>query len=79
VKCPYCHAASADRVVDSRTNRAGTAVYRRRACGRCQFRFTTYETCRDLALDLNVFASQKSRAKRIAAELREMARTLEVW
>jgi transcriptional repressor NrdR len=41
--CPHCHAPNADVVIDSRTNPRGTLVRRRRACGTCAQRFTTYE------------------------------------
>ncbi len=40
--CPFCGYLE-DRVVDSREAKAGDAVRRRRECGRCGRRFTTYE------------------------------------
>jgi transcriptional repressor NrdR len=42
MRCPYCHETE-DRVVDSRTSRAGRAVRRRRECLSCNRRFTTFE------------------------------------
>jgi transcriptional repressor NrdR len=42
MRCPKC-GNSDDRVVDSREARDGHAIRRRRECGRCNFRFTTYE------------------------------------
>ena len=42
MKCPECDAPE-NRVVDTRTSRAGRAVRRRRECNVCSFRFTTYE------------------------------------
>ena len=43
MKCPYCGKLE-DKVVDSRSNRDGTAIRRRRECIDCAARFTTYET-----------------------------------
>ncbi len=42
MKCPYCGAADT-RVVDSRPVDGGLAIRRRRECGACGRRFTTYE------------------------------------
>jgi len=42
VRCPRCDHVE-DRVVDSRTSRAGRSIRRRRECLGCGFRFTTYE------------------------------------
>jgi transcriptional repressor NrdR len=42
VKCPAC-GKDDDRVVDSRSARDGMAIRRRRECGACNERFTTYE------------------------------------
>ncbi len=42
MRCPAC-AATDNRVVDTRTSRAGRAVRRRRECTVCGERFTTYE------------------------------------
>lgn len=48
MKCPFCNAADTQ-VVDSRVNEDGDSVRRRRRCGSCDKRFTTYETA-DLRL-----------------------------
>jgi transcriptional repressor NrdR len=42
VRCPSCDHTE-DRVVDSRTSRAGRAIRRRRECLGCGRRYTTYE------------------------------------
>jgi transcriptional repressor NrdR len=42
MKCPFCGHLD-DRVVDSRESREGDAIRRRRECGRCERRFTSYE------------------------------------
>jgi transcriptional repressor NrdR len=42
MRCPYCGARHS-RVVESRTADDGSAVRRRRECGSCRKRFTTYE------------------------------------
>lgn len=42
MRCPMCGAVET-RVIDSRAADQGTAIRRRRACGECGHRFTTYE------------------------------------
>ncbi len=42
MKCPYCEHLD-NRVIDSRLNKDKTITRRRRACGKCEQRFTTYE------------------------------------
>jgi len=42
VRCPFCD-VDRDHVVDSRLTDEGTAIRRRRECGACGKRFTTYE------------------------------------
>ncbi len=42
MKCPYCRAED-DKVVDSRSSNEGSVVRRRRECGKCKRRYTTYE------------------------------------
>lgn len=42
MKCPYC-TADQDRVIDSRSVEDGGAIRRRRECGKCGRRYTTYE------------------------------------
>ncbi|MBV8899113.1 MAG: transcriptional repressor NrdR [Verrucomicrobia bacterium] len=42
MRCPKCGNLE-DKVIDSRSAKAGAAIRRRRECLRCQHRFTTYE------------------------------------
>ncbi len=42
MRCPYCKVEDT-RVIDSRDVNNGESVRRRRECGECQHRFTTYE------------------------------------
>ena len=43
MKCPFCGAPDTQ-VVDSRASEEGDSIRRRRRCGTCDKRFTTYET-----------------------------------
>jgi transcriptional repressor NrdR len=43
MKCPFCSAPDTQ-VVDSRVSEEGDSIRRRRRCGACDKRFTTYET-----------------------------------
>jgi len=43
VKCPFC-GIDDTQVIDSRVNDEGDSIRRRRKCGACDKRFTTYET-----------------------------------
>jgi len=43
VKCPFC-GADDTQVIDSRVNEEGNSIRRRRKCGVCDKRFTTFET-----------------------------------
>jgi transcriptional repressor NrdR len=47
VKCPFCGNLE-HKVVDSRTNREGNAIRRRRECLKCAKRFTSYERVEDI-------------------------------
>ncbi|MEM1348493.1 MAG: transcriptional regulator NrdR [Myxococcota bacterium] len=47
MRCPFC-GHTEDKVVDSRTTRAGEAIRRRRECLNCGKRFTTYERLEEL-------------------------------
>lgn len=49
MKCPYC-TADEDRVIDSRAVEDGSAIRRRRECGKCGRRYTTYERFEQSAL-----------------------------
>ncbi len=43
MRCPYC-GFEEDRVLDSRSNKDGSEIRRRRECNKCHRRFTTRET-----------------------------------
>ena len=49
MRCPWCSSAD-DRVVDSRIVERGDAIRRRRECGSCRRRYTTFERVEDLGL-----------------------------
>jgi transcriptional repressor NrdR len=50
MRCPYCEADKESlKVIDSRACEGGRAIRRRRRCGRCKKRFTTYERVEDPA------------------------------
>lgn len=51
MKCPYCGSIK-DRVIDSRAGRDQVVIRRRRMCGRCGKRFTTYERLEDPGLSV---------------------------
>jgi len=42
MRCPRCSALE-DKVMQSRISRDGASIRRRRECGSCSYRFTTYE------------------------------------
>ncbi|HEY6568425.1 MAG TPA: transcriptional regulator NrdR [Actinomycetota bacterium] len=49
MRCPWCD-ADEDRVVDSRPADTGAAIRRRRECGACSRRYTTFERIEDVGL-----------------------------
>ncbi len=49
MRCPRC-SCTEDRVVDSRSASDGSAIRRRRECGGCGARFTTYERLEEVPL-----------------------------
>jgi transcriptional repressor NrdR len=49
MRCPFC-GSTVDRVVDSRPNEEETTIRRRRACGTCGRRFTTFERVEEVPL-----------------------------
>ncbi len=49
MKCPYC-GTQRDKVLDSRSCKAGKSVRRRRQCLKCKRRFTTYEYIEEIPL-----------------------------
>lgn len=42
MRCPFCNADD-DKVIDSRATDGGRCIRRRRECGKCERRYTTYE------------------------------------
>jgi len=49
MKCPFC-AGEESQVLESRSVEDGQAIRRRRECGKCQKRFTTFEKVRETVL-----------------------------
>jgi len=49
MRCPWCDADD-DRVVDSRPAESGAVIRRRRECGACARRYTTFERIEDVGL-----------------------------
>lgn len=49
MRCPFCEYADT-RVLDSRPAQEGSAIRRRRECGKCTRRFTTYERVDEIPL-----------------------------
>ena len=49
MKCPYC-ATTETNVIDSRVVEDQTAIRRRRVCGKCEKRFTSYERVEGIEL-----------------------------
>jgi transcriptional repressor NrdR len=49
MRCPWCN-ANDDRVVDSRSADGGAAIRRRRECGACGRRYTSFERVEDVGL-----------------------------
>lgn len=49
MKCPYCGSAETS-VLESRDSEDGEVTRRRRECGKCQKRFTTYERVEQIDL-----------------------------
>lgn len=68
MKCPFCGSFDTH-VVDSRVSEVGDSVRRRRRCGACDKRFTTYETV-ELRLP-QVVKTNASREEFSPAKLRE--------
>lgn len=68
MKCPFCGSFDTH-VVDSRVSEVGDSVRRRRRCGTCDKRFTTYETV-ELRLP-QVVKTNASREEFSPAKLRE--------
>src|SRR6266571_4962800 len=47
MKCPFC-GNSDSKVIDSRPDKGGTAIRRRRECEECSKRFTTHERVEEM-------------------------------
>jgi len=47
MNCPFCQ-SDGTKVIDSRSSREGYVIRRRRACGNCGSRFTTYEKMEEM-------------------------------
>lgn len=79
MKCPHC-GSNNDRVIDSREAADGTEIRRRRYCGDCQGRWTTWEgasvpNMARLSKGLRkLVAGLKLHAKLAASALREVER-----
>ncbi|MBQ4361910.1 MAG: transcriptional regulator NrdR [Lachnospiraceae bacterium] len=58
MKCPYCSSENT-KVIDSRPVDDGGSIRRRRLCGNCQKRFTTYEKIE--TIPLNIIKKDKGR------------------
>lgn len=70
--CPSC-GSQESQVVDSRGNKDGSRVRRRRRCLDCPTKFTTYETTRD-PLEIEKLLAQ---AVRVSAALRAVTERLD--
>ena len=49
MRCPYCKHED-DKVIDSRASNEGAVIRRRRECGKCNRRYTTYERVEEVPL-----------------------------
>ncbi len=49
MKCPFCDYMES-KVIDSRPTDEGSTIRRRRECGKCKHRFTTYEKIEEIPL-----------------------------
>ena len=67
MKCPFCHHDDTQ-VLDTRVSEEGDAIRRRRRCGKCDKRFTTYERI-ELVMPV-VVKKNGSRTEYAAAKLR---------
>ncbi len=63
MQCPFCHYQETN-VTDSRDTQEGLAVRRRRECGRCKKRFTTYETVEEIGIKIIKKDGKKENFKR---------------
>lgn len=79
MRCPFC-AADADRVIDSRPAEDGAAIRRRRACGACGQRYSTYERVEMAALTVRKRSgeTQPFDPERIHAGIRKATANLDI-
>ena len=69
MKCPKCGDVESDRVLESRESPGSETVRRRRVCGCCEERFTTYERIeRPTLLVVKRDGSQEEEARRDSEE-----------
>jgi transcriptional repressor NrdR len=72
VKCPFCGAEDTQ-VKDSRPAEDGTAIRRRRACGVCGARFTTFER-----VQLREITVLKRDGRRVPFDREKLARSIRI-
>jgi transcriptional repressor NrdR len=72
MRCPFCGNLE-DRVVDSRESREGDVIRRRRACTRCDRRFTSYEK-----IELPIFQVVKRDQRREDYDRGKLMRGLQI-
>jgi transcriptional repressor NrdR len=59
MRCPYCRGI-ADKVIDSRLAEEGAAIRRRRECGTCGRRYTTFERTEGVGLQVVKSSGQRA-------------------
>lgn len=72
MRCPFCNSEDTQ-VKDSRQAEDGTAVRRRRLCGKCSGRFTTFER-----VQLRELTVLKKSGRRTAFERDKLARSIQI-
>lgn len=72
MKCPFCGAEDTQ-VKDSRPAEDGTAIRRRRACGACGARFTTFER-----VQLREITVLKRDGRRVPFDREKLARSIRI-
>ena len=83
MKCPFCGEID-NKVIDSRLSKDANQIRRRRACGVCSRRFTTYENIEEIPIMIvkkdgrrEVFSRNKVRSGiRKACEKRDISMDL---
>lgn len=72
MKCPFCNNLDTQ-VVDSRVSEDGNTIRRRRRCGKCERRFTTYER-----VDLQMPTIVKRNGTRAEFDLSKLRSSMEM-